>query len=469
MIKDKIDNFEKNTEITITDIEVLKKSGDLVIDAKSYIELKNNIISQLSGYKEKNEYIAKIINKYPSELENDPSYLTLLSSITSESTPCDQYISFYTNSLKRNDIVENNSLKLKYYLYQLKFNECFESKTFEDKLNYFERIDFSINEYLLKKSLITENEKAIINLYFFYIFIEDYINPYIEDNDVYKTILSNKYIEVKIQYLQSIFLKSYENQFSCSKSYLNINNLSHLVNLMINELDEKKLLIVEKYFDDDEFRAIQKNLKSELVDIGVKFKLIPNRVASDIITIGEKKYLSKTKYLDARKYFDVLNKSNLIYLLIYYEYYQKINFTEVLNSKILMKQFIEKIEDYEKSFIINNDTAYLNKIYLNYNIVFSNTVKNPVFVNFTNTCDLESFEAILINGNMPDFKTYFNSTSKVVQEKLKNIDYVFLNTFDINIQDKSCCGSHSAENSIIWCKNEIERFKQKVKLKLELN
>ena len=468
-IKEELEKLKKQLNINTEDIEVLKKSGDLVYNAKSYNELKNNVVSQLSGYREKNENIAKIINNFPTELENEPSYLILLSSITSEFTPCDQYISFYTNSLKSNDIVKNNSLKLKYYLYQLKFNECFESKTFEEKLNYFEKIDFSINEYLLKKTSISENEKAIINLYFFYVFIEDYINPYMEDNDVYKTILLNKYIEAKIQYLRNIFLKSYENQLSCSKSYINITNLNHLVSLMINELDETKLLIVENYFDDDQFRDIQKNLKSGLVNIGIELKIIPNRVASDIITISEKKYLSKTKYLDPRKYFDVLNKSNLIYLLIYYEYYQKINFAEVLNSEILMKRFIEKIEDYERGFVVNNDTPYLNKIYLNYNIAFSNTVKNPVFVKCTNTCDLDSFEAILINGNMPDFKTYFNSTSKVVQEKLKNIDYVFLNTFDINVQDKSCCGSHSAVNSIIWCKNEIDRFKQKVKQKLKLN
>ncbi|WP_396141617.1 CsgG/HfaB family protein [Flavobacterium sp.] len=460
LINDKINNVEKNAEITSTDIKDLKKSGDLIFDAKSYNEIRNNIVSQLSGYKQKNEYIAKLINYFPDELENDPSYLLQLSSITSQYTPCDLYINFFANSLKNNDIINNDNLKIKYYLYQLKFNKCFKSKQLEEKLKYFEQIDISINEDLLKKSPLTENEKAIINLYFFYLFIEDYISQFRDDNKNYETIFSNIYIKSKIKYLQSTFLKSYEKQLNCSNLEINFKNLDQFIKLMINELDDPKILIVEKYFGDDQFRSIQKDLKYDLVNICKEFKLIPNKVKSDIVILDEKKYLSKTKYIDSKKYFDVLNNSNVKYSLIYLEYYRNLKFNEILNSKKLMIDFLGKIENYLST----------NDIYENYNFIFNNSVpKSLTKMKVTNPCNSNSFEVLMINGNMPDFKTYLNLASPSIINNIKDLEYVILDQLIIESTDVQCCGTHLSDNGIIWCKEEIERFVNKVKFNLQSN
>ena len=83
-------------------------------------------------------------------------------------------------------------------------------------------------------------------------FIEDYISQFRDDNKNYETIFSNIYIKSKIKYLQSTFLKSYEKQLNCSNLEINFKNLDQFIKLMINELDDPKILIVEKYFGDDQ-------------------------------------------------------------------------------------------------------------------------------------------------------------------------------------------------------------------------
>ena len=66
-LKSQLDELKKQVQKNTEDIQKLEKSGGLVINAKTYDELWNNIISPLTKDNESVEYLEAIIDNFPNE------------------------------------------------------------------------------------------------------------------------------------------------------------------------------------------------------------------------------------------------------------------------------------------------------------------------------------------------------------------------------------------------------------------
>jgi TolB-like protein len=56
------------------DVNVLKKSGGRIINATSFMELKNNLMNPLTSYNEQYELLLILLNNYPNEMEKESHY-----------------------------------------------------------------------------------------------------------------------------------------------------------------------------------------------------------------------------------------------------------------------------------------------------------------------------------------------------------------------------------------------------------
>ena len=230
--------------------------------------------------------------------------------------------------------IKDSNLQLKLFIYSKHFQNVFNIKLITYKEEYLKKIGFNFEDYLYSE--VEDYERDFLR--------EKYEN-FIVENKLNKEKFEDTIYEV-------------------------------LENKKINDIDEEEVNKINK----DHEKLI--DINSPLFDIISKTKLFEKNIS---IYISQNHATTKPKY-DYLKFFDKLNKSNIKYSSIYYDFYElyKINYLNEFNIdfnkiKKLTLNINNKIEDEKNNYFfetlfsfnnIENNLIYL-KIYFNeYNGIY---------------------------------------------------------------------------------------------------
>lgn len=244
-LKDVVEKLKKQVAEQGKKIEVLEKSGGRIINAKSYVELSNNLKNELTTYEEKKKIFVTIINQFPDQLYKDDLLYFL-------------YPFYLKNpgglSLKNCSVLLQDILKLRELINKDKLS-------YFDKNMYFltgksldfltQRIylshDFSDNEYLefikimdliIKNAFNEKSEQLFASLNLFSNFNYE-LNKNFKPN-VKKDIIENQkkiYILLRYPYFEKILEKC---TINASENLSNLESSKNIIYFLAGNSSELK-------------------------------------------------------------------------------------------------------------------------------------------------------------------------------------------------------------------------------------
>ena len=291
-IKAQLEELKKQVKKNTEDIEVLKKSGDLVIDAKSYDELLNNYKSQLISIEQADKIFLTICDNFPDKeapllkILTENNYLYTEDAFTEDILRMHNLLSISKNKsnstkacIKTIRFVALPSLIASYYAPD-KLKEVSIEKRFL-------KVDVLINNInqLLKSSNLNETEKKIFKIEI----INNLIKALIKLEDKHDDNSFKNYSNLNsFKILNDELTRTYNNLLNVDLFLLhiftNIKNLelymgytNWLQNFVINKFGSSNFKTNSnfKYFTEysDKIEKAVKLYKNE-TDFNTKFKLI---------------------------------------------------------------------------------------------------------------------------------------------------------------------------------------------------
>ena len=170
-IKAQLEELKKQVKKNTEDIQVLKKSGDLVIDAESYDELLNNYRSQLISKEEKEKIFLTLYDKYPDkelpflEISTGKNNLYSENDLTDDILKMKNIVLLSKNKSNSTEAcIKTIRLGLQYLVIGYQSSEL-KNLSIEKR---FLKIDFLINNFnqLLNSTNLNETEKKIFKIEF---------------------------------------------------------------------------------------------------------------------------------------------------------------------------------------------------------------------------------------------------------------------------------------------------------------
>jgi hypothetical protein len=173
-LKDDLEILKKQVAKNTANIDLLNQAGGRVINAKSLIELINNITNPLSPFEDRKEIMTEILKNNPQEIRNiigdfknicnQPGGLELLLSYDSDQNPTEKTFELYAKSMKYiNSLFENNLINKitfsHYAFYYLRMFANFKKKLVSTDLEIIS------NAILVCENLRLYNLKNEINSY----------------------------------------------------------------------------------------------------------------------------------------------------------------------------------------------------------------------------------------------------------------------------------------------------------------
>ena len=165
-IKEDIEELKKQVAKNTADIEVLNKSGDLVIDANNYDELKHNLQSNLIDSKAKFKLISDIFNSFPTNTKEDLSLLIVYPyyrkfNLDSLIRDIQNMNNLYDNSKYPNNVSDYITFRIQHSVSHYGYSYLLSDNLNEDeKLEKYERI-ISETDALFSKLVSNDFRKNI--------------------------------------------------------------------------------------------------------------------------------------------------------------------------------------------------------------------------------------------------------------------------------------------------------------------
>jgi TolB-like protein len=298
-IKAQLEELKKQVKKNTEDIEVLKKSGDLVIDAESYDELLNNYKSQLISIEEADFIISKICDKFPNKqytyefdlrIPKEAVYNYSEDDLFSDLIRLKKIISSTKNkNLATKISVESIRKRLSlliacYYSPNSQYSTELKGLSIEKR---FLKVDLLINNFnqFLDSSNLNETEKKLFKIEF----VNNLLKAFVKLDDVYDDNSFNIYSNLNsFKILNNELISTYNNLLKDDlfllHIFINIKNLelyigytNWLQNFVFNKLGSSNFDTNSdfKYFTEysGKIEKVVKLYQNE-TDFYTKFKLI---------------------------------------------------------------------------------------------------------------------------------------------------------------------------------------------------
>jgi len=199
-IKAQLEELKKQVKKNTEDIEVLKKSGDLVIDAKSYDELLNNYKSQLISIEQADKIFLTICDNFPDnetpslKLSFRKDYLYSENYLADDILRMKNIITFSINKSNTTKecikaIREGLSLLIaSYYAPNPSFSSELKNLSIEKRFLKIDLLIKNLNQFLASSNL-NETEKKLLKIQV----LNKLIQAFVDFHDYNEFVLGDKY------------------------------------------------------------------------------------------------------------------------------------------------------------------------------------------------------------------------------------------------------------------------------------